>query len=966
MQLLRKSLSTFVSVLAIAGCHVQPHATLGVSSTTATKSTNVNANPTTSRNSEDARLLPPFRGSGAGYTGPIKVVVDPSINQHGGSKASVNRYVLSVEQNHNSNDAHAQEDKGQYFNPNDPAALSGVDASYGDTPVVGDTPEESFVVSTAQFGTDSAPLQIIGGELLVRPKIGGEEMLSKLREKYSFEVLSSPDEYLTSYALRFNLEKVSLAELSQNLMELNQLTEASVQEVTFSSINNAKLMTVLTDLLLNYEDSVDFAQLNILENESTHGWHDQVTELPLVVDNRGYRNDQYGDWWFKKLNIAPDGVGHDAWNYSIGTDVKVAVIDSGFDVLFHPELRRIISNSTVISPETGRVVAGSVNAPRPNATTEAQKYHGSSVSLGLAGERNNGIGTAGVAPNVKLWPIRTMGERGQAAAIRYAVANGVRIINISSGINRPPLILWLFRRETELDIAVKDVLKKDVSVNIVVAAGNTDRNIETINNVGQILQNRKDVIVVGAIEYNPDTDSLKKWTAPKAGGEGGSTFGDNVDIWAPGRFVETANFRAGLAAIKTQQIANDGTSISAPIVAGTLALMASARGGIPLSRDEAVGVLRDSAIPASVGTWTNGTRGGVPGVGGYILRNNQNMLPMVNVGEAVYNTPGINLNRTPQAKIGLLTSSSGSFVLEQDGIITRLSDSVPLGTYSQFLGRYTRVSGWTKYNDPKNEFDIVTIEKSNREVTGAVEDTFGNRVTGLGLALVNRSTGLQVGTTTTDNFGYYSFFVDAPGQYDIKVLGTSYVNASITINVTGSLAIPFVKDIIVSTPLAGDTTRFVLSWTATPADLDAHFTGPQVGGGRFHIYYANRSYLDSKTKVTLDNDVTNGYGPETITMTLTGTLPDTYRYIVHDYSNRSNTSSTALSNSDAVVYVYKGNALVRVISPRRGQTGVYWDVLRIDGVTGQLIVNNVFQPFSYVIQSVGQMENPFGVLGIKN
>ena len=116
--------------------------------------------------------------------------------------------------------------------------------------------------------------------------------------------------------------------------------------------------------------------------------------------------------------------------------------------------------------------------------------------------------------------------------------------------------------------------------------------------------------------------------------------------------------------------------------------------------------------------------------------------------------------------------------------------------------------------------------------------------------------------------------------------------------------------------LSGSDLRIVLTWGASPSDLDSHLTGPTTGSSRFHVYYASKT----TTGVTLDVDDTTSYGPETIT--ITQFLPGVYRYSVHDYSNRASSSSSTMSNqSNAQVKVFQGSSLIATFNMPTGQTG---------------------------------------------
>lgn len=109
--------------------------------------------------------------------------------------------------------------------------------------------------------------------------------------------------------------------------------------------------------------------------------------------------------------------------------------------------------------------------------------------------------------------------------------------------------------------------------------------------------------------------------------------------------------------------------------------------------------------------------------------------------------------------------------------------------------------------------------------------------------------------------------------------------------------------------------RIVLRWGSVPNDLDSHLTGPNsTGNGRFHVYYGSRNFYEDNTYTStdsllaadLDYDDTSAFGPEITTIHLL--TPGDYYFYVHDYSNKNNNSSTALSSSYAYVRIYQGTS----------------------------------------------------------
>jgi len=195
-------------------------------------------------------------------------------------------------------------------------------------------------------------------------------------------------------------------------------------------------------------------------------------------------------------------------------------------------------------------------------------------------------------------------------------------------------------------------------------------------------------------------------------------------------------------------------------------------------------------------------------------------------------------------------------------------------------------------------------------------------------ANINTFTGATVATTTTDALGAY-FFADLDaGYYTAEVSAPGYIPSYLTLIVVGGQANGG-QNFSIAPVGAGDLWRIVLTWGQNPSDLDSHLTGPAVGGGRFHVFYFDDVYeVGGVTYVALDVDDVTSFGPETIS--IYEQVAGTYRYSVHDYSNRSSTSSTALANSGAQVRVFRGADLVATFNVPAG-AGTLWTVFELTG-----------------------------------
>ena len=187
--------------------------------------------------------------------------------------------------------------------------------------------------------------------------------------------------------------------------------------------------------------------------------------------------------------------------------------------------------------------------------------HGTHVSGIIAAARNNGLGMDGIADNVKIMMLRAVPDGDEhdkdiALAIRYAVDNGAKVINMSFGKGYSPEKYWV-------DDAVKYAQSKGVL--LVHAAGNDAKNIDTSFNYPSPVfvsdsKRASNWITVGA--SGPNNDKPNSLTANF------SNYGKNeVDVFAPG-----VKIYATVPGGNTYQNLQ-GTSMASPVVAGLAALI---------------------------------------------------------------------------------------------------------------------------------------------------------------------------------------------------------------------------------------------------------------------------------------------------------------------------------------------------------------------------------------------------------
>ncbi len=213
-------------------------------------------------------------------------------------------------------------------------------------------------------------------------------------------------------------------------------------------------------------------------------------------------------------------------------------------------------------------------------SSEDSSWHGTQIAGLIAAITNNGIGMAGVGPNLRVLPVRVLGKCGEGydsdiiAGMRWAA--GLTVPGVPANANRARVINMSFGGEGTCTQAYRDAVAEIIAAGtvLVAAAGNTAGHA-----VG-VPANCEGVIAVAGLRH----------VGTKVGF---SDLGLDIAISAPGgNCVNTASGSPCLYPILTTSNsgttgpigstytdsynASIGTSFSAPLVAGTVALMLSA------------------------------------------------------------------------------------------------------------------------------------------------------------------------------------------------------------------------------------------------------------------------------------------------------------------------------------------------------------------------------------------------------
>jgi serine protease len=304
-----------------------------------------------------------------------------------------------------------------------------------------------------------------------------------------------------------------------------------------------------------------------------------------------------------------------AWEMTLGNGtVEVAVLDTGYRP--HSDLQPVlpgydfVSSLAMANDGNGRDADASdpgdavvANECGRGAAAARSSWHGTHVMGIIAALMNNGLYGAGIAPNVRIVPVRVLGKCGGYTSdiidgMRWAAGLAVpgapknaypaRIINLSLGISGAC--------SRAFQAAINDV--NAAGAIVVVSNGNGG-----FNSVNQPA-NCAGTLAVTAHSVDGDSATyanLGVQTLISAPGGGCGTLARNcVEIYSSNGLgiYSLGNTGASRPASDGYSI-KYGTSMAAPHVSGAIALMLSLNPS--LSRDEVVSLLRASAraFPAS-------------------------------------------------------------------------------------------------------------------------------------------------------------------------------------------------------------------------------------------------------------------------------------------------------------------------------------------------------------------------------
>ncbi|MEU4081984.1 type VII secretion-associated serine protease mycosin [Streptomyces venezuelae] len=237
------------------------------------------------------------------------------------------------------------------------------------------------------------------------------------------------------------------------------------------------------------------------------------------------------------------------WQDTKGKGVRVAVIDTGVDDV-NPQLKQAVdakAGKDYLKPDKKNPGFGDELRGKTDGTVD-EVGHGTKVAGIIAARPRPGTGFVGLAPEATIIPIRQNDEKNSgksdtmAEAIKWAVAKGAHVINISQDTTQP------LDADSPMAKAIALALSKQIVV--VASAGNDGMDGSLKKTYPAAFPG---VLAVASSDRNNERAAF-------------SQSGTFVGVAAPGVDVVSTVPGGG-------QCVDNGTSFSAPYVAGIAALL---------------------------------------------------------------------------------------------------------------------------------------------------------------------------------------------------------------------------------------------------------------------------------------------------------------------------------------------------------------------------------------------------------
>jgi subtilisin family serine protease len=273
-------------------------------------------------------------------------------------------------------------------------------------------------------------------------------------------------------------------------------------------------------------------------------------------------------WYLQKTNVPA------AWDIELGSSsVIVGVIDTGVDYLHEDLQGQLWVNDPEDLNQNGKLDSLDLNGidddgngyvddvigwdfthapnfpdqgdyldPDNDPMDEYGSGHGTPVAGIIAAKLNNQIGMSGIAPGVRVMPLRAgtasgfLEEDDVAEAILYSIANGCKVVNMSFG-------------DVAVSYLLKDAIEYGVGQGLIFVASAGNSGNSNLNYPAAY----DETLSAGA------TDSTNRLA-------GFSNYGSKINLVAPGQELLSTQ-------IGDDYGPNNGTSFSAPLISAAVAMI---------------------------------------------------------------------------------------------------------------------------------------------------------------------------------------------------------------------------------------------------------------------------------------------------------------------------------------------------------------------------------------------------------
>ncbi|MFC1767179.1 S8 family serine peptidase [Candidatus Margulisiibacteriota bacterium] len=272
-----------------------------------------------------------------------------------------------------------------------------------------------------------------------------------------------------------------------------------------------------------------------------------IRHITVTPDDPDYQSgdpaDDPNQWGLYKIGLGPTGSGTSGWDKEQGTNtVTVAVVDTGIDYN-HPDL-------------VGKAYSG-WNFVGGNNNAADDHGHGTHVAGIVGAKTNNTTGVAGTDWNCRLMAVKSFNSAGEAPdsdianGIIFAVNNNAAVINMSFGGYSQSSLIY-------------DAISYAATSEVILIASAGNDNISNMNYPAAY----SEVIAVAATNINDEKASY-------------SNYGSWVAVSAPGGDTTKTEYIESTW-LSTEGIGYAwlfGTSMAAPFVSGTAALITAQNPG---------------------------------------------------------------------------------------------------------------------------------------------------------------------------------------------------------------------------------------------------------------------------------------------------------------------------------------------------------------------------------------------------